>query len=155
MCYVALQELMIGNSQGQFQPDSAMNRAMTWTVLSRVAGKSLSTSADPWYGAARAWTQETQLSDGTAPLNEVTREQMVVMLCRYAEQAGLSVEHTGDLSAYSDGAAVSDWAKDAMSWAVGCGLIQGANGKLMPQKALSRAEAAALYQRFAQQSVKA
>ena len=118
-------------------------------MTTRRSVSDLDSTGSSWYAASRAWAQEAQLSDGTVPESNVTREQMVVMLYRYALRAGMDAGHSGDLSAFSDSESVSAWAQDAMAWAVDCGLIQGRGDALAPQAILTRAEAAALYQRFA------
>ncbi len=84
------------------------------------------------------------------PGSNITREQMAVMLYRYASgYAGLSPAAAGDLGRFPDAADSSDWAKDALVWAVGAGIIGGrTNGTLDPCGTATRAEVAAMLERF-------
>ena len=70
------------------------------------------------------------------------------MLYSYANWLGLDTSARGDVSVFSDAASISGWAKDAVSWAVEIGLMEGNAGQVMPKKPASRAEVAALLQRF-------
>ena len=78
----------------------------------------------------------------------LTREQLAAMLYRYAQYKGYDVDTTNALTGYTDAAAVSAYALDAMRWANGIGLIQGRNGLLAPQGTASRAELATILDRF-------
>ena len=74
---------------------------------------------------------------------------MAVMLYRYAKQyAGMATEARGDLSAFPDQGKIAPWAREAMAWAVGEGIMEGANGQLLPGGSAKRAEVAAMLQRF-------
>ena len=78
----------------------------------------------------------------------VTREQMAVMLYRMAAYLGLDTAVQGGLSGFSDSGEVSSWAEAALAWAVGADILQGEDGRLMPQGTASRAEIAAVLMRF-------
>lgn len=146
-----------------FEPYSNMNRAMLAAVLSRLAGMSSSPFSygftdvpdDAWYADAVNWAAwagiVNGMGDGTyLPEQDLTREQMIIMLYRYARDfAGVEVPAAGDLSVYSDWAAISTGARDAMSWAVSQGVITGyTDGTLRPGGTVTRAEVAAMLQRF-------
>ncbi len=161
--YVYGKGLMVGTSDTTFGPYQTLSRAMVAAMLHRLAGTPAAktatgfgdVAADSWYGAAVAWAAENAVVSGLgdnrfAPLRDVTREQLAVMLFRYARAMGYDVSKTAELSAFADAGAVSDWAKEAMQWAVANGLLAGADGKLMPQGNATRAEAAAVMQRFCQ-----
>ena len=78
-----------------------------------------------------------------------------MILYRYAQFKGFDVsvgEDTNILS-FADATEVSDWANAAMQWAVGNGIINGKDGKLVPKGDASRAEAATMLQRFCTLSV--
>ncbi|MBQ9647794.1 MAG: S-layer homology domain-containing protein, partial [Oscillospiraceae bacterium] len=79
-----------------------------------------------------------------------TREQLVVMLYRYAQMKGYDVTGSAMLDGFGDAADVSAWAADAMRWAVGAGLIRGTGEGLEPQGTATRAQAAAIITRFIQ-----
>ncbi len=136
---------MNGVSDTRFAPDQTVSRAMIWTILARMQG--VQTDSAPrgvWYAAGMSWAMEQGVTDGSRPTEDVTREQLAVMLWRNAgSPAG------GGLSAFSDAAGVSVYAAEAMGWAVGCGLLKGSGGQLNPQGSATRAEAAAMIMRFA------
>ena len=76
-------------------------------------------------------------------------EQFAAVMQRYANYKGYPADETGDLSQLIDAGQISDWARENVSWAVGAGLIVGRdNGALDPQGSATRAEAAAILQRF-------
>ena len=141
--YVYDNELMNGTDVNQFSPNSPLTRAMVWAVLARVDGETI--SGDSWMTEAQAWAVESGVSDGTDPTGYVTREQLVTMLYRFAgEPAGAA-----DISGYPDAASISDWAADAMAWAVKVGLIEGDDvGALNPTANSTRAHAATFFMRF-------
>ena len=84
-----------------------------------------------------------------APDAAITRESLAVILYRYAQMKELSQGEAGDLTAFADGASVSDWAVDAMAWAVGQGILTGKSGNTLdPQGTATRAEVATILMRF-------
>lgn len=142
--YVTVQGLMNGVGEGKFAPSATVTRAMVWTVLARMDGEDTA-STGLWYAKAQQWAMETGVSDGTNPESAITREQLATMLYRYYGSPAIS----GSLSGYADGASVSDWAKDAMVWAVQEGLIQGTGGnKLSPTADTTRAQLAQILMRL-------
>ena len=78
-----------------------------------------------WYEAGRQRAMENGISDGTNIEDVITREQLVTMLCRYAQMKGCDVSDLASLSCYTDASGVSDWALQSMQWAVSAGLIAG------------------------------
>ncbi|HIQ78844.1 MAG TPA: S-layer homology domain-containing protein, partial [Candidatus Scatomorpha intestinavium] len=76
----------------------------------------------------------------------ITREQMVTMLYRFANSPEVAATGFGQ---FTDGASVSDWAVDAMAWALNNGVITGmGDGILSPSGSATRAQAAAMLMRF-------
>ena len=142
--FAASRELFVGNEQGQFVPQDPMTRGMLLSVLYRLADASVSSGGDKWYSDALAWSKEFGLSDGTNPEDSTTREQLAVLLYRYMG----SPKTDSTLNSFTDSDTVSVWAMDAMNWAVAQGLLQGAEGKLMPNNNASRAEVAAIFMRL-------
>lgn len=134
--------LFVGTSSSTFSPHSPMTRAMLWTVLGRLDGQNL-TGSDA-FEKARLWAAGRGITDGTNPDGNITREQMVTILWRYAGSPAAS----GDLSRFSDSSKVSSYAVEAMAWAVENGIINGADGKLLPQDNATRSQVAAILQRF-------
>ena len=139
-------ELFNGTSVTSFSPNAAMTRGMIVTVLARLEGVDTS-KGSTWYEAGRQWSMENGVSDGTNMEGSLTREQLATMLYRYAGSPAVS----GTITGFADVASVSDWALDAMTWAVENGIITGSNGKLNPQSNATRAEVAAMLMRFIQQ----
>ena len=151
--------LMNGTGDTTFEPNTVMSRAMFVTLLWRQAGSPEPKAAAPfadvaagsYYGNAVAWAFESGVVTGVsdtafAPNQDVSRQEMVTMLQRYAKPA--AADGAG-MAAYPDASAVSAWAADAMAWAVDTGLINGLDGRLAPQANTTRAQAAAVFCRFA------
>ena len=145
--------LMNGTGANAFNPNADTTRSMIVTILARMEGVNTSGGAT-WYTAGRAWAMENGISDGTNMEGKITREQLAAMLYRYAKMKGYDVSASASLSGYTDASSVSGWAKEAMQWAVGSGLIQGSNNALTPQANASRAQIATILMRFAQNIAK-
>ena len=142
--YVYANGLMDGVSASEFAPEANMTRAMVWTILARIDGETI--TGEGWAEAARAWAMESGVSDGTDPNGLVTREQFATMLYRYA---GSPAAGGMAISEFTDGASVSDYATDAVTWALSEGVLTGmGDGILAPQGTATRAQAAAMLMRF-------
>lgn len=160
VAYAYHNSLMSGTSAAKFAPNGKTDRAMLATILWRSAGQPTASgsfkdvSAGKYYAAAAAWMNSTGIMTGSGsgnfnPGGTLSREQLAVTLYRYARHCGKTVDRRADLSAYSDGAKVSSWAKDAMSWAVAEGLISGSSGnKLNAGGSASRAQLATILMRY-------
>ena len=163
--YVSYNDYMNGTSTSRFDPNEPMTRAMLVTVLYRMVGspsvRSLSMPftdvPNEWYHDAVLWAYDTGVVRGVtdttfAPMNLITREQMVTIFHRYAEYAGYDVSDMASLRGFADAAEVDDYALDPISWAVGAGIINGINvdgvDYLQPLGTATRAQAAAIIQRF-------
>ena len=100
------------------------------------------------------WAAETVVVNGVgngkfAPNATLSLEQLITILYRYAENKGYNVSKSASLDSFTDGSAVSAYAKPAMQWAVGAGIITGTpDGALAPQKNATRAQAAAMLARY-------
>lgn len=160
--YVVEKGLFKGTEGNNFSPTMNMNRAMLVTVLYRLAGQPAvsggaafnDVSSSAWYSDAVTWAAQTGIVTGTggnqfSPDLPVSREQIAVMLRRYAAYYGYDVSGAADLSGYADGGSVSGFAREGVSWAVAEGLLQGGDGKLSPTSNATRAEVATLLQRYA------
>lgn len=146
--FVYEEGMMNGTGDVMFSPNVPTTRGMIWTILARYAGHA--TDGAPWYAPGQAWAMESNVSDGTDPMGNITREQMVTMLYRYAGSSAV----TGDLSRFLDANQVSDYAKDAMIWAVTTGIITGDDkGYLAPKDNATRAETAAILMRFCKANI--
>ena len=148
--YVYENGIMNGMDRYSFQPNGTLTRAMVWTMLARLDGVDTE-GGNSWYAKAQEWATANSVSDGENPTGEVTREQLVTMLYRYAQYKGYDVsigEDTNILS-YVDVDQVSDWAMEAFQWACGTGVIEGdENSALTPKADTTRAQAAAMLMRF-------
>lgn len=142
--YVVQAGLMKGIGEGVFSPKAQGSRGMFATILARLAGVDTEGGAT-WYEKGMAWAVEHKVSDGTHPEGEITREQAVTMLYRYAGSPAVDGDH---LAGFADANAVAGWARDAMNWAVSVGLIQGGDAGLAPQGGATRVELAAMFARF-------
>ena len=141
--FVASRELMGGTGAETFSPAAPTSRAMLMTILARLDGQDTA-AGESWHSVGMEWAVAGGISDGIDPDVSITREQLAVMLYRYAK-----AERTeGDLSKFSDVDDVSAWATEAMAWAVERGIIRGANGRLNPTATATRAEIAAMLERF-------
>ncbi|MBC8536136.1 InlB B-repeat-containing protein [Feifania hominis] len=162
--YVCLNGLMGGTGDTTFSPDISTSRSMIATILWRLDGSPdmenepwgapyQDVDADSWYGTAVYWARLRNVAGGYGngtfgPDDIITREQLAAMLYRYAGQPPVP-----NLAlVFDDADQVSDFADNAMRWAVDAGIINGkGSGILDPQGRASRAEAAAMLMRFCQQ----
>lgn len=154
--------IFTGTGNGTFSPDVTLNRAMFTTVLWRVGGTPVSAgdfaftdvTGGSWYHDAVLWGANSGVVRGIsdtifAPDAPITREQMAVMLYRYAIFAGLEADTIQPLGAYADADSISAWAQEALAWAVEHGFLTGKPGNLLdPQGLATRAEAAVIIDRF-------
>ena len=156
--FAAARELFSGTSETTFSPDETMSRAMLATVLYRLEGQPEQTAAsaysdvssDAWYADSVAWAVENGIASGYGdgqfgPNDSVTREQFVVMLWRYM---GSPKAGRRDLE-FADADQVSDYAQEALCWAVENGVLNGnGSGQLVPGGTATRAEAAQMLKNF-------
>lgn len=143
--YVTSNSLMNGTSTTAFSPSATMSRGMLMTVLARYAGESTE-GGTVWYEKGMNWAKNKGISDGSAPNRNITREQLAAMLYRYAGEP----DGAADLSAYTDAGSVSAYAEKAVQWCVKNGILTGkTSSTLAPKATATRAECAAMLQRFA------
>ena len=149
---------MVGASKNKFDVTGNLTRAQLVTILYRIAGKPETEDAenpfedvedDQWYTKAVIWAASTGIVVGVsdnefAPDTEITREQVAVILYRFAKAK--PTENT--ITEFVDADQVSDFAKDAMNWAVSVGIIQGIEGRLAPQELVTRAQIATIVVRY-------
>jgi hypothetical protein len=168
--FVTGRELFNGTSETEFSPNAPMTRAMLVTVLYRLENEPGATadeifsdvSTGKYYTEAVAWASENGIAEGVgdgifSPNAEITREQLAAILYRYASAQELDVSAGGDVSSFMDAGDVSVWASEALSWAVGAGIITGrsnpAGVELAPKDTATRAEVAAMIMRFIEGTV--
>ena len=162
--FVYDQNLFNGMTASAFEPDGSMTRGMLVTVLHRMEGLPESSSSaafldvesGSWFEAAIDWAAENGIVDGVgdglfAPNSDVTREQIATILYRYSQAKGYDVTGSASFDSFPDADRVGAYAKDAMAWAVGEGLIVGSDGKLLPQQSATRAQVSTIIYRYCQQ----
>jgi len=150
--------LMTGVSANEFAPDATTTRAMIVSILARLEGVTSAEAAgfadvnDEWYATAVNWAANVGVVNGYEdntfrPNQPITREQLAAILMNYAACIGQDVSARADLSNCTD--QPSTWAEETMQWAVAEGLISGVtNTELQPQGNATRAQVAAILQRF-------
>ena len=154
--------LMLGTSKTLFSPHGTAMRGMMATILWRMEGSPVpkgknsftDVEAGKWYADAITWTAENGIfagygKDKFCPDDPITREQLAAIFYRYADYKGYDLTVKGDLDKFKDADKITDYAKTAMQWAVGSGLVKGKSGNLLdPQGTATRAEIAAMLHRF-------
>ena len=165
--YVYENGLFEGVSRNEFAPHMTMTRGMFVTVLGRLAGIDTSVyggssfsdvRAGEWYAPGVAWASQNGIvmgyGDGSFGVNdEITVEQAVVMLARYAKYIGVDTTSEYGLTKFSDRNLVSAWALEQMQWAVEQDIYEGNGKSLVPQKSASRELVAELIYNFAMEYV--
>lgn len=155
--------LMNGVSVVSFEPEGLMSRAMIVSVLYRMEGQP-ETLADgsgfcdvpqeQWYAQAVSWAAQAELVSGYGdgcfgPDDSVTRQQLVTIFCRYARYKGLETGLSAPLDGFSDATLVEDYAREAFSWAIAVGLIEGHDdGRLQPEGFAERCQFCAMLRRW-------
>ena len=156
--------LMDGVGDDVFAPDGTGTRAMAVTILWRLAGEPEAEKAgfsdldeNAWYETAVNWAAATGAVQGTSedefsPNEPITREQLAVILYRYAQSRGMGF--AGDWAFrldYSDAGDISDYAYEAMCWMTMHGVIEGmSDGRVAPRALATRAQIAAIFMRFSE-----
>jgi len=159
--YVNEKGLMAGTGQTTFGPYASTTRGMIVAILYRLEGTPAVSAANPfsdvaagqYYAAAVVWAADNQIVSGYGdgkfgPNDPITREQMAVIMMKYAQAKGYDISGQADLAKYFDAGSISGWAKDALSWANAAGLIQGDGSKLTPGGNAQRCQVASILQRF-------
>ncbi|MBO4915504.1 MAG: S-layer homology domain-containing protein, partial [Oscillospiraceae bacterium] len=164
VAWAASREVMNGVGNGDFAPDADTTQGMMEQILYNLDGNALVAPAEgeAWWSAADGWAAEIAVTDGVAahdPSAPATREQDIVMMYNYAKVKGYDTSARADLATFSDADGVSDWAREAMEWAVAVGIINGTtdgNGNVIlnAQGVATRAQIAAITERFCEKVAK-
>lgn len=149
---------MNGVAADTFDVEGSLTRAQLVTILYRIADEPETSAAIPfadvadgqWYTKAIVWAAENGIVKGVnettfAPNDPITREQIAVILYRYAHEENTE---DGKLTSFPDAKDISGYALEAMNWAVARGLINGSDGKLLPQDTATRAQIAVILARY-------
>lgn len=161
--FAAGRGLFSGADTGAFNPDDAVTRGMLVTALGRLGGINpdgyqtrsfTDVKADAYYAAYAEWAVRENIAEGTgeglfSPDEPVTREQMAVMLSKYARQMGDSIPVLLAEEVFTDSASISPWAAAEVRTMQRAGVIMGKDGsRFAPQESATRAEASAALSRF-------
>ena len=160
--YVYKNNIMSGTAADKFSPSLTTTRGMIVTILYRLAGSPETAAwspfqdvtSDQYYAEPIAWAAWNGIVNGKTatsfgPNDPITREQMAAILYRYASFQGMDVSRQGNLTQFSDQGKISSYAREALAWANGAGLITGKGGGILdPQGPAVRAQVAAIFQRF-------
>ena len=163
VCYMIEKGHMIGIGDNKWGPEQVITRAEIATILWRIAGSEVvdyaldfsDVEADMWYTEAIEWAVSEEIflgyGDGTfGPNDQITREQMVTVMYRYELDNGKKITADFDMTTVSDADEISEWAVEAMTWALDCGLIIGTDVDVLtasPLKTATRAEVAMIFYR--------
>ena len=156
--YAVENGLLEGTSPTTMEPNATLIRAQLAQILYNIEDKPAVTGemvfedvpASEWFYSPILWANQNEIINGTSPttfepLEDISRQDLALMLYRYAGKPAV----TGDLDGFTDADQVGDWAEEAMAWAVAEGIVQGDTPTtLNPTGTATRAEAAAMLQRF-------
>ena len=165
--FAAKRGLFGGVTETEFAPQGKMTRGMFVAVLWRLDGKPAPEAENPftdvkrgaYYEKAAAWASENSIVRGVGeglfdPDGGITREQIAAILMRYAEYRGRDVSGRSPLDAFPDGNTVSNYAREAVSWALDGAIVRGVRtddgDRLNPRAGATRAEVATMIMRFAE-----
>lgn len=159
--YVVEHGIMTGTSATTFEPNTTLSRAMVAQILYNLEGQPTVTGESTftdvsghWAIDAITWAQKTGVVTGYEnntfrPNQAVTREELAQVLYNYAQYKKITLPALGDLSKFPDGDKVSPWARTAMKWATGLGVINGyEDSTLEPGGDSTRAQAASILMNF-------
>lgn len=157
--YVTARGLMTGTGDGAFSPGKLISRAQVALILYRMEGSPAPVSGtvfsdvspDAWYGDAASWAGSVGIFSGEtfSPGETMERQDLIQALFLYARYRGVNTPAA--VAVYFDWDQVREDCVEAMYWAVGAGLISGTgDGRLDPAGSLTRAQLAAMVQRFCQ-----
>lgn len=161
IAYVYATGLMNGTGDSSFSPEMPTTRAMIVTILYRLEGQpSISGTyfsdvvSGSYYSNAVSWAKEHNIVNGTSanlfsPEREITREQLMTILYRYAEYKDYDRSSMAALNGYTDADQISAYAADAFRWAVATKVASGRTSSfLSPKASATRAEVASAFKNF-------
>ena len=163
--------IIAGMDETHFEPETKLTRAQFAIMLHRMSGRPEAVyearfsdvTEGAWYADSVMWASENGIITGYAdgsrrfgPEDNINREQVAVMMYRYARSQGYDVSVTADYSTYADAASVNIYAKEAVGWAVGEGILTGKEmgTRIDPQGSATRAECAVMFQRLMEKLLK-
>lgn len=166
--YVYENKIMSGMTADTFCPNENLTRSQFAAMLYRLEGspevvyeeRFEDVPAGQWYSEAVTWANDTGVVSGYADSDKfgtedsITREQIAVMLYRYAAYKGYDVSKTGSIEQFTDSSKVSEYAQEGITWAVGSGFISGKTNEILdPLGLATRAECASIFMRFMEKGI--
>jgi hypothetical protein len=136
-----------------FEPETQLSRYMLMTILARLDDQDLNDTGATWYEDGMAWAVKNEISDAYNGTRNVTREEMVTMLWRYAGKPAADADGK-DVNDFADADSVSEYAKEAMAWAVSVGIINGGDNGIDPQGNAKRSEVAKIMMKYCEVATK-
>ncbi len=163
--FCAANGYMDGVAEGVFDRNGNVTRSMFVVILAAIDGVDLKpyegytkftdVVVGKWYTAAVNWAAENDITAGIGDgffgyKNNLTREQMILLLFTYAEYKGIDTSARTDVSGFTDAGRIHEWAQDAMEWGSAAGLISGIGDNLLDPRGFStRAQIAVVIRAFA------
>ena len=159
-------DIFAGTAEDIYSPSVKMTRAMLVKALANLDGYDeeykgttpfTDVKSNHWFASAVEWAYETKVTSGKtdttfAPNENITREQLAAMLCRYAEYKGMTIENKVDISSFPDSDKVSAYAIENLKWAYGNGIVNGSKSGdklyLNPRNLATRAECATMFSKY-------
>ena len=155
--------IMTGLNSFTVGPSGELSRAQFATILYRLAGSPAASYQNifpdvtdgNFYTAPVMWAYQNGVISGYengyfGTADKINREQLATMMYRYAKLCNLDISQTANINSFPDASIVSEYAREAMRWAVGSGMIQGDQGNLNPHGDANRAQAATIITRYIQ-----
>ena len=171
--WASSREVMNGVGNNTFAPNEVTTTGMVAQILMNLSGETANPNtaaekysdikANDWFAAPISWLTEAGIAQGKGDAfgatEAITRERDIVLLHNYAQHMGYDTSARADLNRFADAGSVSDWARDAMAWAVGAGIINGTtdgsrNVVLDPQGSATRAQVTAMTERFCKKTAR-
>ena len=160
--YMYNRKYISGTSATTFSPNMKLTRGMLVTILHNMEGKpyvagkckfpDVQNTQEYYYNAIK-WASSNKIVSGYnngkfGPNDNITREQLAVILWKYSKYKGTYKTVKADYSKFTDSKNISSFAKEGMNWAVGAGVITGSNKKLNPQGYATRSEAVSMIYKY-------
>lgn len=159
--YVYDNNIIRGYGNGNYGPYDNLTRYMFVVILHRlenepvVSYKSnfIDVSKNNWYKKAVDWAVQNKIVYGYGdntfkPNKNITREEFITMLYRYAKYKGVDMSANTDITSYSDYNQIGTYAREAVKWSVSKKIVYGSNNKIKPKDNITRAETAAIIHRY-------
>lgn len=154
--FVVSSGMMAGTSATQFSPDEEASRGIVTISMAQMSGEAIPSArsipfedvdSSHWYSDSTSWCMENGIAVGYGNNlfggeDGVTWEQLATILHSYADYAQIDNEVSTDINNFQDRELISDYAVDAVAWALATGMMQAENNRINPQDTVTRGELA-------------